>query len=162
DDPFATFFSRAFGLGAPSPLFGTPELLLEAPRPRSTVRRAVRTRCEVVAEQGFRLLATETSDVSDMGLLVPSAAGVALGEVVFVSLRLPARVSFIDAEAEVVRVLRGRRHTDHTRSIGLHFTRIDAADRALLLASLRGLPPPIPARPRPKDYAASVAAFATR
>ena len=122
----------------------------------------MRTRCEVGAEQGFRLLATETSDVSDAGLLVPSAEGVALGEVVFISLRLPARMSFIDAEAEVVRVLRGRRSTDRARSIGLHFTRLDAGDQALLRASLRGLPPPVPARPRGKDYAASVAAFAAR
>ena len=157
--PFGAAMAGPFGLGQGSPLFAAPDLLLEPPLARSTLRRAVRTRCEVVAEQGFRLLATETSDVSDAGLLVPSLEGVALGEVVFVSLRLPARVSFIDAEAEVVRVVRGRRASDRERSIGLHFTRIGAGDRALLIASLRGLPPPVPSRARPKDYAASVVAF---
>ncbi|MEM1413558.1 MAG: PilZ domain-containing protein [Myxococcota bacterium] len=152
---------KPFSLDVPSPLlFAGPELLLEGPKPRGAIRRAVKTRCEVVAEQGFRLLATETSDVSDTGMLVPSPHGVALGEVVFISLRLPERISFIDAEAEVVRVIRGRRTTDRERSVGLRFTRLDPGDRALLVASLEGLPPPIPARKQPRDYAGSVAVFA--
>lgn len=129
-------------------------------RQRRSVRRAVGTKCQVVAEQGFRLLGETTYDVSEHGLLLASDADVWLGERVFVTLETPRGVSWVDGEAEVVRVVRGRRQGDRGRGIGLRFSRMDAIDRVILGASLRGLPPPLPARHLRCDYAGAVEAIA--
>jgi len=124
---------------------------------RKVLRRQVRANCQVVAEEGFRLLGIRTLDLSDEGLLLHSSAPVAIGERVFVSLEAPGMRDWVDAEADVVRIVRGRRDTDMLCGIGLAFVRMDPLDRAILRASLARRPPPIPARHPRKDYVGSIA-----
>jgi hypothetical protein len=127
---------------------------------RTSVRRQVRTECQAVADEGFRLLGIRTLDVSEEGMLLRSSSPVRLGELVYVSLKAPNTEAWIDAEAEVVRVVKGRRTTDAACGIGLRFVRMDMLDRAILVGSLYAVPPPVPARGLRKDYAAAVRAIA--
>ncbi len=131
-------------------------LLVRDARDRRSVRRGVRTECQVVADEGFRLLGIRTLDLSEDGMLLHSSADVALGETVYVAVKAPHTVEWVDAEAEVVRLVRGRRDTDAACGIGLRFVHMDALDRAILAGSLVRLPPPVPARGVRKDYAAYV------
>ncbi len=124
---------------------------------RLAVRRAVWVDCQAVAEEGFRLIGDRILDLSTSNMLVRSDEAVRLYESVVVSLKCPNGISWIDAEAEVVRVVRGLRATDPLRAVGLRFTRMDAVDRGLLVGSLQELPPPIPARRLRRDYAGAVA-----
>ena len=62
----------------------------------------------------------------------------------------------IDAEAEVARVLEGWREGDPGYSAGLRFTGLDRAARSELVVALAGLPPPVPTRRQPIDYAETV------
>jgi hypothetical protein len=124
---------------------------------RKVLRRQVRANCQVVAEEGFRLLGIRTLDLSDEGLLLHSSASVAVGERVFVSLEAPGMREWVDAEAVVARVIRGRRDTDMLCGVGLSFVRMDPLDRAILRASLVDRPPPVPARHPRKDYVGSIA-----
>lgn len=135
------------------------DFILEA-RQRRSVRRAVDAQCQVVADRGFRLLGTRATDVSPEGMLVrgegPGADDVQVGDSVFVALRAPNGVSWIDAEAEVTRIALGRRQSDEGRAVGLRFKRMDRVSRTVLLSSLRGLPPPLPARHLRRDYASTI------
>lgn len=124
---------------------------------RRSLRRVARTCCQVVADDGFRLLGEETLDLSPDGLLLRSDATARLGERVYVSLRLPRGRSWIDAEGEVARVVRGLRRTDPAPALAVRFTRIDAFDRALLSGALERLPTVRAARQVRRDYAATVA-----
>jgi hypothetical protein len=135
-----------------------PSIIVSA-QERRVVRRATQVRCQIVAEHGFRLLGSSSLDLSDEGMLFRSDEPVELGEEVIVSLQLPGRRLYIDAEAEVARIARGMRLVDRGRAIGLRFRHMDRMDRALLGASLHGLPPPIPLRRLRADYAATVFAI---
>lgn len=133
----------------------SPSLVLTAHQRRS-MRRAATVPCQVVAEHGFRLLGTQTLDLSHHGLLVRSDAHVEIGEEVYVSMRIPGGVSWLDALGRVARVVHGLRGRDVGRAVGVELLYMEAIDRALLEASLRGRPPPIPARHLRQDYAATV------
>ncbi|MBC7174071.1 MAG: PilZ domain-containing protein [Polyangiaceae bacterium] len=129
---------------------------LQDARDRQSVRREVRAECQAVADEGFRLLGIRTLDLSEEGMLLHSSADVALGETVYVSVKAPNTLEWIDSEAVVVRLVRGRRDTDGRCGIGLRFIGMDAVDRAILSGSLRDVPPPVPARNARKDYARAV------
>ena len=139
--------------GAPG---GEPDFLIRLHTERGTLRRAVRTVCQVVAEEGFRLLGEETLDLSPRGLLLRSDAEATIGEPVFVALRTPRGQSWIDATGRVARIVRGTRRRDRGRALGVRFDRLAPIDAALLAASLRGFPPPAPARRVRRDYAGTV------
>jgi len=123
---------------------------------RKTVRRAVGTRCQAVTENDFLLLGEKVLDISPHGMLVESEREPAIGEEVIVSFRAPGTGVWMDAEATVARVIRGRRSSDRARGVGLAFSRIDPLAHSILRESLRGHPPPVPARGLRKDYARSV------
>jgi len=125
-------------------------------RDRRSVRRSVAVDCQVVAEEGFRLIGERTLDLSEQGMLLRSDAEVIPGESVIISLRAPRSRLWFDAEARVVRLVAGRRGRDVGRAVGLRFERMDAIDYAVLVGSLRGLPPPLPGRELRVDYAAAV------
>ncbi|MEM9067040.1 MAG: PilZ domain-containing protein [Myxococcota bacterium] len=131
--------------------------LIASAAQRTSLRRSVRTSCQVVAEDGFRLLGEETLDVSGEGLLLRSTATARIGETVLISLRIPHGQSWIDAEGTITRVVRGLRVSDLARGFGVRFHRISGFDRALLQGALETLPPPSPARRVRPDYAATVA-----
>jgi hypothetical protein len=121
------------------------------------LRRGVRVACQAVADDGFRLLGERTLDVSPSGLLLETHGSFArLGEEVIVSLRVPDTRVWVDAIAQVARVVIGRRRTDRAQAIGLSFVSMDRSDRAILDAKLRFHPPPLPQRRAPVDYASVV------
>jgi hypothetical protein len=83
-------------------------------------------------------------------MLVACDAPAALGEPVLVSLLTPGREPvWLDAEAEVARIVHGYRAGDPGYCIGLRFKYFERLSRIELLSRLAGMPPPIPQR-RPR------------
>ena len=125
-------------------------------RPRITrqfVRRVVQTDCQVVAEDGFRLLGEYTEDLSEAGLLLSTDAYAAVGESVLISVRTPNGSSWIDAEGHVQRVLWDRYGR---RALGIGFRTLSLMERALLGGSLYGRPPALVPDQGRRDYASAV------
>jgi hypothetical protein len=80
-------------------------------------------------------------------MLVASDAPVELGERVIVSFRAPGSDQlWMDAEAELARVIQGYRPDDPGYCIGLDFTYFERSSREELLTRLAGVPPPVPSR----------------
>lgn len=127
--------------------------LRRSPRLRRSLRRAVRTRCQAVAIDGFRLLGQRVLDLSTRGMLLAADGGAELGEEVVLTFQAPRGGPWIDAVAEVTRVIEGWRPWDPGYAVGLRFTRLDSESRGDLLAHLAGMPPPVPRRPLRQDYA---------
>ena len=123
---------------------------------RRSLRRAVTTECQVVSDRLFRLLSDQALDISKEGMLVESDALTCVGEELIVSFRLPGTRLWLDAEAEVARIVRGRRTGDRHRALGIRFTHIDSLNLAMLSGSLVGTPPPVPHRRLRRDYARTV------
>lgn len=113
---------------------------------RASVRRAVRARCQAVAEDGFRLIGEKALDLSTHGVLLACDAGVKVGETVLLSIEMPTTGAWIDAEAVVARLIEGYRHGDRGYCAGLRFTAIDFESWGALRLGLRGTPPPVPTR----------------
>lgn len=111
---------------------------------RGSTRRALTLPCQVVRERGFQLIADRTLDLSVEGMLVPLGAAVDGGEPVIASFEIPG--TWIDVEAVVTRVIRGRRPYDEMPAVGIAFKGLPPAARAALAGFLHGLPPPLPRR----------------
>ena len=138
-------------------LFGPFQPTLIPASQRRVLRRALHFGCQVVREHDFVLIGDEAIDVSPDGMLVVTDARVLTGEELVVSFKLPHISGFIDAEATVARVVHGRRPGDRgRRCLGVEFQRIDPRARRALRAGLRHVPPPLPARERRVDYAATI------
>jgi len=129
-------------------------------RERRLVRRALRTDCHAVAEDGFRFLGDRTLDLSEGGILLRSDEAAEVGETVLLSIKVPGGRTWVDAEATIARIVRGHRTRDEGRAYGLRFERMAPLDHAVLAGSLEGSPPPPPARGLRRDYAGSVLALA--
>ncbi len=114
-------------------------------RRRRSCRRALRSRCQAVSLDGFRLLGERILDVSPYGLMVAADREAKVGEQVIVSFE--AKGQWFDALAEVARVIEGWRPWDPGYAVGLRFTDIGLSERLDLASKLRGLPPPVPTRP---------------
>lgn len=116
-------------------------------RSRRTMRRAARTRCQAVGYQDFRLIGERGLDLSTRGMLVACDDRVVLGDEVIVSFRAPGHGNmWMDAEAEVARIVQGYRVGDPGFCVGLRFTYFERHARQELLARLAGCPPPVPRR----------------
>lgn len=129
---------------------------------RRIVRHAARLRCQVVRERDFRLLGTQTLDISGQGLRVAfddGAEDLEIGEPVLVSFEATPFGLWFDGAGCVTRIVRGRRPTDRGRAVGVRFERLSSVTRLILRGALRGVPPPVPARPQRMDYAAAVRAI---
>jgi hypothetical protein len=114
---------------------------------RRAVRRAVRTRCQVVGVDEFRLLGERVVDLSPRGMLVMCHQPTRVGTDMVVSFKLPGRDEiWLDAEAVVARIIEGQRWGDTGYCAGLDFTYFERAARQELLAQLAGYPPPVPQR----------------
>ena len=90
------------------------------PRPP---RHCVGLRCQVVRLHDFRLLASTIENLSLGGMLSGHSAGAAPGDKLIVSFYLPIAGRWIDTDAEVARVLQGRRPTDGGRQLRIRFKR---------------------------------------
>lgn len=131
------------------------------PDERHAVRRKVRSECQVVASLGFRLLGEEVLDISTDGVLLKSEAAVALGEEVYVSLKLPKGQTWIGGLGRVARVVRRRRAEDVHPAIGIEFTKLEPFEKSLLDAFLEGRPEVPASRGRTRDLAPSIRRVAT-
>jgi hypothetical protein len=127
---------------------------------RRVGRRAVFVECQVVREDKFKLLGDRAIDLSTDGMLVLSSAHVLKGQEVLVSLRVPGTGRWLDVAATVARVVRGRRHGDRGRALGLRFEPLDTASSRMLRWALRRVPPTLPVRPPRIDYAATASLIA--
>ncbi|MGD8859348.1 MAG: PilZ domain-containing protein [Myxococcales bacterium] len=115
--------------------------------PRRALRRAARIRCHAVGTEGFRLLGDRSLDLSPRGMLLACDEGVTPGEEVLISFLAPGDDElWLDAEAEVARVVQGYREGDPGYAAGLRFTYLERRARGELLARLAGTPPPVPRR----------------
>lgn len=112
---------------------------------RTDVRRAIKTPCIAVQSDRYKLFGQRAHDVSAEGMLVETHVPMTVGERVMVTFKTP-RGSWVQSRAEVARVVSGRRPGDKGCAVGLRFVEMDDMSRAKLRASLRGIPPTIPAR----------------
>ena len=114
---------------------------------RRAVRRAVLRPCLAVAKEGFRLLGQRVLDLSPRGMLVTCSQKVEQGDEVFVTFQAPGDGLWMNAEAEVTRIVRGDRRWDVGPCVGLRFKDMQGSRRGELLSRLAGIPPTIPRRP---------------
>ena len=127
---------------------------------REIRRHGVYVPCEAVRERGFRSIGGRILDLSDDGCFVAtSTIDLDLGEEVYLSFQAPRTRQWMDACGTVVRRSRGLRRDDHPMGLGLRLD-LDPVEHAILAATLRRLPPPIPTRRQVPDYASFVLAVA--
>jgi hypothetical protein len=126
---------------------------------RGAVRRVAPLRCEAVSLERYSMLGTKVLDISETGMLLAAEGDPGdLHELVLVHLFDGA--SEVALQAEVARVLCGRRPHDRGVALGLTFTRAGGRGFRRLMGRLRGTPPPVPRRRLRRDYASAVAAIA--
>jgi hypothetical protein len=114
---------------------------------RRAVRRAVRTHCQLVGVEEFRLLGERVMDLSPRGMLVACDRSTRIGADMMVSFKVPGRDElWLDAEAVVARIIEGQRFGDVGYCAGLDFTYFEKVARNELLTRLAGYPPPLPRR----------------
>ena len=111
---------------------------------RGSARRPVRIPCEAVRERDFSQLGRVAVDLSREGMQLRSNARVLTGDAVIVSFFEPTAGRWFDLEAQVARVVHGRRAEDAGRGIGLRFLSMREEDRAALERALRGRVPALP------------------
>ena len=137
-------------------------MLLHRPRRRRSLRRRFRAPCEAVRLDGFQLLSRELLDLSPRGALIACEAPIEPGDEVVLSFRAPPRGPYIDVVSTVARVICGWREGDPGFAAGVRFEDIEDETTRELVRRLSGLPPTLPARRLPVDYAATVRGIARR
>jgi hypothetical protein len=130
--------------------------ILVGKKQRRSLRRAVQVPCSAISTGKYRELGSRVLDMSTRGMLVQCDDFVRLGESLMVMFRTPRGGVWLDAEAEVARIIHGWRTGDPGYCMGLRFTYMERPDRNELMCRLAGLPPPIPQRRRKVDYAETV------
>lgn len=123
---------------------------------RREVRRAMGLTCQVVRERDFRLVADRALDLSPDGMLVESDSELDVGENLIVSFKTTHLGLWFDSEAQVARIVKGRRDSDCGTGIGLSFSTLDRVKRLILRGHLRRVPPPLPRRTQRIDWSATV------
>ncbi len=122
---------------------------------RRALRRRLRIDCQVVRERDFALVGRRGLDLSPRGMLVMADERVLTGEPLVVAFRLPGSGWWFDAEGAVSRVIHGRRPGDAGRCFAVEFEGLESAVQYFLHTALQNVPPPVPARERRVDYAAT-------
>jgi hypothetical protein len=120
---------------------------------RKARRHAVRIPCQVVRERDFRLISDVVLDLSMSGMVVLAAHWVfgqsmLTGDRLIVSFQLPNSSFWVDTEATVTRVGRGRRRGENAPSLALAFDPLPLVTMLRIRRALRGWPPH-PPQPRP-------------
>jgi hypothetical protein len=127
------------------------------PTRRQSVRRAVELDCDVRSDRWNGPLPLAARDISPEGLWLASPFALDPGEQLVLAFRpprWPVGCLPVVALGEVVRAdMRRRRSDGHPPGMGVRFLDIAHADQTLMQRSLRGLPPPLPPRPRPEPLA---------
>lgn len=136
--------------------------LLVRKNERREIRRAVRIKCQVVRERDFSLVSEQALDLSPDGMLVATdIPDLEPGENVLVTFRATPLDIWFDTEAEVTRLVRGRREGDRERGVGLRFSSLSGVKRLILRGHLRRVPPPVPRRPARIDWTATIRSIAS-
>lgn len=135
-------------------------MLLLRKNERRSMRKIVRLPCQVVREHDFRLVGEESVDLSPDGMLVFSRLPVEPGQSLLVSFQATPYGLWFDTEAEVTRIVLGRRTRDLGAQVGLRFTGLDSVKKLILRGHLRKMPPPLPSRAPRVDYAATIRSIA--
>jgi hypothetical protein len=120
---------------------------------RKARRYATRIPCQVVRERDFRLIGDAVLDLSISGMVVTAAhwvfgQSIVTGERLIVSFQLPRSLYWVDAEATVTRVARGRRRGENAPALALEFDPLPLFMQQRMRGALRRFPPPAP-QPRP-------------
>ena len=120
---------------------------------RKTRRHAVRIPCQVVRERDFRLIGDAVLDLSMSGMVVTAAhwvfgQSILTGERLIVSFQLPRTLVWVDTQATVTRVARGRRRGENAPTLALEFDPLPLVTQLRMRGALRRWPPP-PPQPRP-------------
>ena len=120
---------------------------------RKARRYAVRIPCQVVRERDFRLISDAVVDLSMSGMVVTAAhwvfgQSILTGERLIVSFQLPRSLFWVDAQATVTRVARGRRRGENAPMLALEFDPLPLFMKQRMRGALRRSPPP-PPQPRP-------------
>lgn len=123
---------------------------------RREVRRAITVACQIVRERDFQLVAEKALDLSSDGMLIATDVELDVGENVFVSFKATDLGLWFDSEANVARVIRGRRPGDKGKGVALRFSTMSRVKRFILRNHLRRVPPPIPRRTQRIDWSATV------
>jgi len=108
-------------------------------------RHSVRLRCQVVRLHDFRLLANTIENISIGGMLAGPSMPANPGEKLIVSFFLPNIRQWLDTDAEVARVIRGRRPQDRGPQLGIRFEGLSAEHEQGLRRALAYVPPAPPA-----------------
>ncbi|MBP9114170.1 MAG: PilZ domain-containing protein [Polyangiaceae bacterium] len=124
---------------------------------RKSLRRAIAVECRVLRQRDNAIVGTTSVDLSLEGMLVPTWCEMEAKEPLVVTFRIPQLRRTFSTDAHVARFLRGRRGTDRRGPcIGIEFDSLDALSRLYLGGHLRRVPPPLPARSKRVDYAATI------
>ena len=120
---------------------------------RRARRHAVRIPCQVVRERDFRLISDAVLDLSMSGMVVTAAhwvygQSIFTGERLIVSFQLPKTLHWVDTQATVTRVARGRRRGESAPALALEFDPLPLVTQLRMRGALRRWPPP-PPQPRP-------------
>ena len=120
---------------------------------RQARRHNVRISCQVVRERDFRLISDTVLDLSMSGMVVGTVhwifgQSIQTGERLIVSFQLPDSSFWLDTEATVTRVARGRRRGENDPTIALAFDPLPRFTLVRLRRALRGWAPSAP-MPRP-------------
>jgi hypothetical protein len=79
-------------------------------------------------------------DLSATGMLLQTDLQILTGEDLIVSFKSPTEDRWFDCEANVARVIHGRRRDDQHRALGIKFDSIDPWNELLLCEHLRTAP----------------------
>lgn len=120
-----------------------------SPPVRQSARHLVRARAQAV-DEAFRLVGERVIDASGTGCLLACDRKVEVGQRLLVSFEVPATGLWFDAEAEVVRVVEGRREGDPGYCAGLVYRDFERRARLALSVDLRAHPRLV-ARRSPKE-----------
>jgi hypothetical protein len=127
---------------------------LPTDRERVAFRHAVRLDCQIVRERDFKLVARRSVDLSTTGMLVEQEHDLEVGEPLIVSFRAPRSDRYVDTDATVARIVKGRRKGDVGAAFGVRFASLDRSTLTTLKTSLRRMPATRARRPSRIDYAA--------
>jgi hypothetical protein len=124
---------------------------------RRAIRHAVELPCSVVREKDSRLASLQASDLSPDGMRVAlKDVDVQLGDRFYVCFRATPFGIWFYTDAFATRILEGRRPKERGRSLALRFGSLSAVSRLCIRGALRRVPPHLPQREQPIDYAATV------
>ena len=116
----------------------------------------MRANCVAVSRSDGRLVGDRLSDVSWDGAFLEGDGEARLGDTLQLRVQLPGSRVWMDAEATVTRVSRGRRGLHDRPGVGVSLSRMDGMSRILLATVAKSFPVNTGGGPRQRDYATIV------